>query len=463
MKHVIVLLCSLLLIVFTSCKNEADDQQANETMTGNPVIPGYYADPSIIVHEGKYYVFATIDPWGGEELALWESDDFVNWTFHHLNWPTREQCTTEKSTSAMVWAPGVIKALNGRFYMYVSVGSEIWVGESGHPTGPWENPLGDRPLVENQREIDAHTIDAECFIDDDGQAYLYWGSGWDWKDGHCMVARLNPDMISFSSDPIDITPANYFEAPFMLKHNSTYYLMYSEGKCINYTYKVQYSTSNSPFSPWVFGMNSPVLSTNEDSTVAGPGHHTVLEENGRHYILYHRIFDPDLPDLYRQICIDSLNFGVHDEMLKVQPTHTGVVNFASQGPREVNLALDAEVVATSSESEKYPAEAAVDEHYGTLWAADPKDEGPAITVDLGEVTGISTCKSIFEYAHLPYRYKIEYSVDNKDWQMYADRMDNEESGSPVIDESKVSARYLRVNFAVDENLPRPAMWELKVY
>ena len=35
----------------------------------NPILDGYFADPSIVLYEGKYYIYATIDPWGGEELA----------------------------------------------------------------------------------------------------------------------------------------------------------------------------------------------------------------------------------------------------------------------------------------------------------------------------------------------------------------------------------------------------------
>jgi beta-xylosidase len=46
----------------------------------NPIIPGYFADPSLVQHDGKFYVYATIDPWGGDTLACWESDDFRSWT-----------------------------------------------------------------------------------------------------------------------------------------------------------------------------------------------------------------------------------------------------------------------------------------------------------------------------------------------------------------------------------------------
>ncbi|WNH09091.1 family 43 glycosylhydrolase [Thalassobellus suaedae] len=115
-----------------------------------------------------------------------------------------------------------------------------------------------------------HMIDAEAFIDDDGQAYLYWGSGLNWVNGHCFIVKLNSDMVSFNEEDIkDITPPHYFEAPFMLKRSNKYYLMYSDGKCTNSTYKVRYSVGEAPFGPWTEGKNSPILSTSKDSTTLG--------------------------------------------------------------------------------------------------------------------------------------------------------------------------------------------------
>jgi len=70
--------------------------------SANPIIPGYYADPSIVSYEGKHYIYATIDPWGGKTLGCWESTDFKNWTSRELNWPTKAACTSRTSGSADV-------------------------------------------------------------------------------------------------------------------------------------------------------------------------------------------------------------------------------------------------------------------------------------------------------------------------------------------------------------------------
>ncbi len=286
----------------------------------NPILKGYFADPTIIKDDGKFYIYATIDPWGSNELAVFETKDFLNFSRKHINWPTKKLCTSPTSLEAMVWAPSVVKGRNNKFYMYVSVGSEVWAGVSEHPLGPWKNAKKDNsPLINSQFIPGYHMIDAECFIDDDGQAYLYWGSGWNWVNGKCFAVKLKKDMISFEEKPRDVTPPNYFEAPYMLKRNGIYYLMYSQGKAINATYKIRYSTGKTPFGPWKEGTNSPILKTSDDSTTYGPGHNTVFYQDGQYYILYHRILPQKKSYVLRQLCVDSLNFDNSGNIKKIIP------------------------------------------------------------------------------------------------------------------------------------------------
>ena len=318
-KTSLLLLFSFILNSYLMCQDE-------KTIITNPIIDGYFADPTIVRYEGVYYIYATIDPWGGEELAVLTTKDFKNFERKHINWPTKKACTSPTSWETMVWAPSVVKAPNGKFYMYVSVGSEIWAGTSEHPLGPWKNAKADSsPLINSKAFPGFHMIDAECFIDSDGQAYLYWGSGLNWVNGHCFAVKLDKDMVTFVGEPKDITPPNYFEAPYMLKRNGTYYLMYSEGKAIDPTYKIRYSTSENPFGPWFEGVNSPILSTSADSITYGPGHHTVFSEKGQDYILYHRIKPQKESYVLRQLCIDSLNFDSKGNIKKIKPKGVSIV------------------------------------------------------------------------------------------------------------------------------------------
>ncbi len=270
---------------------------------------GYFADPSVVQYNDTFFIYATIDPWGDEELGVFTTTDFIHFEQKHINWPNKKQCTSPTSKGAYVWAPSVVQAPNKLFYMYVSVGSEVWAGVAQHPLGPWRNAKEDAsPLIKSDFSPGYHMIDAECFIDTDNRAYLYWGSGWNWVNGKCFVAELNDDMLTFKAEPLDVTPENYFEAPFMIKRDRVYYLMYSNGKAIDASYNIRYATSVSPLGPFHEGINSPILKTSSDSTIYGPGHHAVFQYKGQDYILYHRIYPQKESYVLRQLCVDSLHF-----------------------------------------------------------------------------------------------------------------------------------------------------------
>ena len=78
-----------------------------------------------------------------------------------------------------------------------------------NPEGPW-TPLHCVKAVEKWED--------PCPLwDDDGQAYLYWGSGLNWVNGKCFMVSLADNMVDFLEGPVDVTPSNYFEGPVMMK------------------------------------------------------------------------------------------------------------------------------------------------------------------------------------------------------------------------------------------------------
>ena len=169
-RGIFILLTSTFLI---SCKLpvKKENLQTKSKIT-NPILPGYFADPCIVKEGDTFFIYATIDPWGGDELAVFSTKDFIQFERHHLNWPTKKACTSPDSKDSMVWAPSVRKAANGKYYMYVSVGSEVWVGVSNTPLGPWKNAKEDQsPLISAKDYPLVHNIDADCFIDDDVPAH----------------------------------------------------------------------------------------------------------------------------------------------------------------------------------------------------------------------------------------------------------------------------------------------------
>ena len=413
--------------------------------SANPIVPGYYADPSLVQHGGHYYIYATLDPWGGDTLGCWESSDFKNWTYRVLNWPTKKACTSPTSGAAAVWAPSVVQGRDEKFYMYVSVGNEVWAGTADTPLGPWRNLLGNQPLIPKDYKPGYHMIDAEAFVDDDGSAYLYWGSGLNWKNGRCWAVKLNPDMKSFDGEVHDVTPARYFEAPFMVKRHGRYFLMNSTGKTTATSYAVEYASSDNPFGPFIDGLNTPILSTDKANNVLSPGHHAVFSHDGHDYILYHRHsipFDPKF--IGRQLCVDELHFTDNGQIEKVTPTHTGPLFIRDRNAGLVNLAAIA--TASSQKDANTGPERVTDDNYATRWAAAKDAHGGWLQLDLGREQTISTQELRFEYAWKPYAFILETSTDGNHWKPLADYTKATATGSPIVINQPARARYLRLSF-----------------
>jgi arabinoxylan arabinofuranohydrolase len=430
--------------------------------SANPILPGYYADPSILSYQGKHYIYATLDPWGDETLGCWESTDFKNWTFRALNWPTKKLCKSPTSGSSSVWAPSVVQARDGKFYMYVSVGNEVWVGKAESPLGPWKNLLGDQPLINRNFRPGYHMIDAEAFIDDDGSAYLYWGSGLNWKNGKCWVVKLKPDMMSFDGEVHDVTPANYFEGPVMIKQGGRYYLTYSQGITKQETYRVHYAVGDTPFGPFTEASNSPMLVTHKALNVIAPGHHALFRNNGKVYILYHRHSIPfDQKFIGRQTCVDELTFTPDGLIAKIVPTHEGPS--LVQGRLSAQAPLAAIATASSQRNEFSGADRVSDNNYATRWAAANDAAGAWLQLDLGSKKTIARQELRLEYAWKKYRFKVEASDDGTRWYPMADYTRDPVIGSPITIEKKVSARYLRLVFPEDVKGSAIALFEWNAF
>ena len=427
---------------------------AEQPHAANPILPGYFADPSLVRYEDNNYIYATLDPWGDATLGCWESRDFGNWNYLELNWPTKRACTSPTSQSSKVWAPSVVRAGDGRFFMYVSVGSEVWVGVADRPAGPWRNALGDRPLIPSNYKPGYHMIDAEAFIDEDGQAYLYWGSGWNWTNGRCWAVRLKPDMVTFDGEVHDVTPANYFEAPFLFKHAGRYFLTYSRGRTDQDTYEVRYAVGDSPFGPFVDATNNPLLTTEKSSDVISPGHHAIFIREDRAYLLYHRQSVPFVPTFIgRQTCVDELTFRADGLLEKVTPTHhgagflAGLRNRRGDSPNLADPALGASATASGQRAPNAGPERALDDNYATRWAAPTDAKGGWLKIDLGAIRDFTRQEIRFEYPWRTYCYSLETSSDGVNWTKPVAVNDGQAPvGSPVVIRHPARARYLKLVF-----------------
>lgn len=454
------------VLLLCHCVNmQAQPVKWNTPSAGNPIIPGYFADPTIRKFGDTYYLYATTDGTAGGlgPSQVWMSKDFVSWTVRPMSWPSTRQ----------VWAPDVMQGADGRYYFYYSQACKIYCAVADSPVGPWANIFGadETVLIPDRYVAMAITLDAQSFTDDDGATYLYWGTWGIYPHHGCGVGKLNPDMKSFADTALipNTQAKEFFEAPYVFKRNGIYYLTYSSGSCHDHTYRVQYATSKvSPMGPFEFADNNPILATSADSTVHGPGHHSVLQEGNDYYIVYHRHnIPPSTRGFHRQIAADKLTFDKDGRIDKVKAGHEGVGFLQKNAQPAKNLAIGGAVKASSSYSHHFKPEYAIDENNATLWRAKSLPEAGAnewIEVDLRKVHPVKRIWTQFEHAVSFYQYLYETSVDGKEWRVFADRRSNMAAGSPLIDRGNTAARYVRLTFTGNEkNGCIPAVWNIKVF
>lgn len=430
----------------------------NTPGAGNPILPGYFADPTVKKFGDTYYIYATTDGSGAGfgPAQVWSSKDFVNWTIRPMNWPD----------SHWIWAPDVMQGADGKYYLIYCQPCQLYAGVSDTPRGPWKNILGESEavLVPDRFVKNAITLDGQTFVDDDGSVYLYWGTWGIYKGFGCGAGKMTSDMKGFTETRLipNTEVTDFFEAPFVMKRNGIYYFMYSSGSCHDDTYRVQYATSDKPLGPYTY--RGCILETSADGTIHGPGHHSILQEGDDYYIIYHRHDNPhSTRGFHRQIAADRLRFEADGSIRKVVPTHTGIGALATPEIQSENLAYGKPVKASSYYDEHFLPSYAVDRNYGTLWR--PRTTGQEwIEIDLGKEEEIRTVLTRFEYGTAYYQYLIETSLDGRQWTVFADKRLNRLAGSPMTDFGKARARYVRLTTTGGQkNGFGGAIWDIRVF
>ncbi len=322
LRRLAVLSCSLLL----AAPWLAHSQSAPPATSGNPILPGWYADPEVHVFGNRYWIFPTYSaPYNQQTfLDAFSSTDLVTWTKHEHVLDT----LNVKWAKRAVWAPSIIQK-DGWYYLFFGANDiqndeqhgGIGVARSKSPEGPFVDHLG-KPLIDRFHN-GAQPIDQMVFQDKDGAYYIIYGG---WK--HCNIAKLNKDFTGFVPFPDgstfkEITPSGYVEGPYMLMKDGKYYFMWSEGGWTGPNYAVAYAVGNSPFGP--FERVGTILK--QDSTIAtGAGHHSVLHPPGskNYYIVYHRRPIGETDRNHRVVSIDELRFDDKGNILPVVITKQGV-------------------------------------------------------------------------------------------------------------------------------------------
>lgn len=320
----------VITLVFGLLQSMAHAQAVQKTgeqkgRSGNPVFPGWYADPEGIIYGNDYWIFPTYSAKYEDQVFMdaFSSPDLVHWTKHAKVIDTAAVKWAKKA----MWAPAVLQK-EGKYYLFFGANDVhegevggIGVGVADAPGGPYRDLLG-KPLI-NEIHHGAQPIDQYVFKDDDGTYYMYYG-GW----GHCNVVKLKNDfsgLEAFEDGSIykEVTPKGYVEGPFMFKRGGKYYFMWSEGGWGGPDYRVAYAIADSPFGP--FKRIGTILQ--QDSSIAtGAGHHSVIKvpHKDKWYIVYHRRPLGEKAANSRETCIDEMFFDKSGKILPVKMTKEGV-------------------------------------------------------------------------------------------------------------------------------------------
>ena len=289
----------------------------------NPIVQNYYADPESRVYNDRVYLYVTKSLPFEEQLNidLVTTGDLENFEVHK----DILDMSTYAGVRKAVWAPTVVDK-DGKYYIIFAANNilsenetgGLYIGVCDNPSGPFKNVFADgKPLI-NKIYNRAQPIDAHFFKDDDGTIYLLYG-GW----GHLMVCIMNETMDGFVSVPEpcfdgiakEITPENYVEAPYVMKINNKYHLMYSTGEWSKGTYMVKAGVSDNIFDGFEF--YNDILISGE--LADGPGHNSAFFFRGQHYIAYHRRIIGDEVAHHRLLCIDKINIA-DDKLTPVSMT-----------------------------------------------------------------------------------------------------------------------------------------------
>ncbi|KFF05689.1 glycoside hydrolase family 43 protein [Flavobacterium reichenbachii] len=311
-KILFVLICCLSVIKITA---------------QNPIIKTIFtADPAPLVHRDTLYLYTGHDVATEQDTNYKMADWHVFSTTDMVNWKDHGALL---SPAVFSWATGDAYAAQcvereGKFYWFVSTfhkkseissgGAAIGVAVSDSPTGPFKDAIG-KALIINEMTTDMKhdwdDIDPTVFIDDDGQAYMFWGNG------SCKWIKLKKNMIEMDGSITTFKPKNYIEGPWVYKRKGLYYLVYaSEGTKPE---MIEYCTSKSPKGPWKY--KGIIQENMPNSFTTHPG---IVDYKGQSYFFYHNGSLPTGGSYRRSICVDYMYYNKDGTIKKIEQTRNGV-------------------------------------------------------------------------------------------------------------------------------------------
>ena len=286
------------------------------TYAHNPILNNETFIPDVEAHvwaDGRIYLYGSFDLQGkltycSDIYHVYSSDDMIHWTDHGVAFTLAD--TEWAKDCGALYAPDCAYR-NGRYYLYYCVpDGRCGVAESESPTGPFRD-IGPMEHV--------HGIDPAVLIDDDGQAYFYWG-----QFDRVRVAKLKENMVEIEPEtavqPLSVAEHEFHEGSSVKKINGKYYFLFTDThRHGNRATSLGYAVSDNPMTGFRYG---EVILDNFGCDPQTWNNHGSMEcFNGQWYLFYHR--STHASQNSRHVCAEPITINPDGTIDEVPMTSSG--------------------------------------------------------------------------------------------------------------------------------------------
>lgn len=428
------------------------------------------ADPAVVEFRGEYYMFVT------RSMGYWHSTDLQNWNFI-----TPEKWYFEGSN-----APAAHNYKDSVLYV------------TGNPSGHMSVLYTDNPKKGDWKAVPAivnNLQDPDLFIDDDGQAYMFWGSSNKFpirgrkldKNKRFIADSVIVELFNlepgkhgwerFGENHSDTVLTAYIEGPWLTKHNDKYYMQYAAPGTQFNVYGDGVYIADHPLGPYTYQAHNPVSykpggymnGAGHGSTVVGPGgnywHFATMDYSvnmtwERRLCMFPTFFDED------GVMYTDTYFGDYPRYAPSVPNKRGQF-------RGWMLLSYNKPVSVSSFQKGFESSSLTDETAKTSWLAESNDDSQWVIIDLENQADMHAIQ--LNYADhqsdmygriegLRHRYIIEGSHDGENWFMIIDKSKSfKDTPNDYVElESPISTRYVRYR-NIEVPTPHLAMSEIRIF
>lgn len=431
------------------------------------------ADPAVVEFRGEYYMFVT------RSNGYWHSTDLQNWNF---------------ITPKGYWypqgcnAPAAHNYKDSVLYVCGDPSGVMSVMSSDDPkSGVWTPGVG----------IIANLQDPDLFIDDDGSAYMFYGSSnvypiraIELDRTHNFLPKTDERVPLFGLDldkhgwerfgenhTTDTDLGGFIEGPWMTKHNGKYYLQYgSPGTEFN-VYGDGVYVADHPMGPYTYQKHNPV-SYKPGGYMNGAGHGSSVKGPGGMWWHFASMSLSINVNWERRLCMFPMGFdedGIMycDTRFGDYPRYAPSVAQKRGQFRGWMLLSYKKPVTVSSQVGDYAAAGLTDELTKTFWLAEKNDNSQWVVIDLQNPASVCAVQVNYHdyktgmygrYPNLRHRYQIEGSVDGKEWKVLIDKSNSYKDTPNDYTELEFpeKVRYVRYK-NIEVPTPSLAISEIRVF